>query len=625
MWADNETDIDLLGFDYLVDSLELVLTDDTLYPITVGVLGDWGSGKTSLMDMAARHIGRSKEYLCVGFSPWRFESYDDVKTALMATVLRAVEHRISENTQAAIAAGIDVDDEQLERVRERLSRLWVRVRGFVPKAAGPLIDLGAGALGAPPVLGQLAAGALETAMQTPEPDSQREGGAAPPSGESAPEYTSAAAFRTDFRQLVNEIDGLKAVIVFVDDLDRCLPPTIIETFEAIRLFLHAPKTAYVLAAHPAIIEAAVAHRYEGNREGDANLGRDYLEKIVQLPIAVPALSEPEVVSYINLLFAQRHLGDDDFAKIRAAAQRVRESNQVSVAMNYGLAKEALGRELDPELQKEFGLANSIGPTLAQGLKGNPRQIKRFLNALTLRLRTAAKRGVDLDPAVLAKLMVLEYLHGAEFQRLFEWQLAQDGRPAELTSAEAIVRDGVEADGMAEGARQWATQTAIQQWVAVDPPLADVVLGRYFFFSREGLSPAAPAARLTGEQQELLARLQTTVGALRQAAVDQSVALDAITRNPVFDALLVSAVRDPNSPALRSAFEIAQRIPELVVAFASALDSIPPARVPGALPLQIKATFGELPPEIETVFLKWQDGGKAALKKAAARALKDGAS
>ena len=49
MWADNETRIDLLGFDFLVDELLVILRDRRLLPVTVGVAGDWGSGKTSLI------------------------------------------------------------------------------------------------------------------------------------------------------------------------------------------------------------------------------------------------------------------------------------------------------------------------------------------------------------------------------------------------------------------------------------------------------------------------------------------------------------------------------------------------------------------------------------------------
>lgn len=67
---------------------------------------------------------------------------------------------------------------------------------------------------------------------------------APLIGEDADEAvpsTSIGEFREECSQLMTELTDLRALVVFVDDLDRCLPPTVVATFEAIRLFLHAPK------------------------------------------------------------------------------------------------------------------------------------------------------------------------------------------------------------------------------------------------------------------------------------------------------------------------------------------------------------------------------------------------
>src|SRR6185437_1487190 len=103
----------------------------------------------------------------------------------------------------------------------------------------------------------------------------------------------------------------------------------------------------------------------------------------------------------------------------------RAQNQLAVALNHGIAEEALGTISD-DLEVHFELARRIAPQLAQGLRGNPREIKRFLNTLLLRLETASKRDITLQPDVLAKLMILEERHLKDFKQLFEWQLEGDG-------------------------------------------------------------------------------------------------------------------------------------------------------------------------------------------------------
>lgn len=61
-----------------------------------------------------------------------------------------------------------------------------------------------------------------------------------------------------------------------------------------------------------------------------------------------------------------------------------------------------------KLADNLGLAQRIAPLLAAGLNGNPRQCKRFLNALVMRVEMAKTRKVELQQRVLAKLMLLEY-------------------------------------------------------------------------------------------------------------------------------------------------------------------------------------------------------------------------
>ena len=111
---------------------------------------------------------------------------------------------------------------------------------------------------------------------------------------------------------------ISRLVVFVDDLDRCLPDTIIETLEAIKLFLFVKGTAFVLAADERLVQYAVRQRFPELPGTETEVGRDYLEKLIQIPLRIPPLSGPEIESYINILFAQLRLEPDQFTQACAA-------------------------------------------------------------------------------------------------------------------------------------------------------------------------------------------------------------------------------------------------------------------------------------------------------------------
>jgi hypothetical protein len=582
VWADNETAVDLLGFDYLVDALVVVLTEPRLLPVTVGVSGDWGSGKSSLMAMARARLEDGEDqgpYVCVSFSPWRFESYEDVKAALMTAVLDALRARVG------------ADDSRLQRLTKSVSA-FARLRARWLGRAAPAVGGATAAMTGAPVEAGIAAGAAAGSLVTGETTEDAE-----------TEVASIAEFHQRFAELMDELEDVSALVVFVDDLDRCLPPTIVDIFEAIRLFLHVPKTAYVIGAHHRIVEAAIDSRYTANRQGDESLGRDYLEKMLQVTITIPPLAEPDVETFINLLLAELHTDGDQLDLLRAEARRQRERDLLAVAMNYGIAAHVLDQPPDG-LEEAFGLGLRIAPILARGLRGNPRQVKRFLNNLRLRQRIVELRHVDLDPGVLAKLTVLEELHGADFDRLFRWQLAQEGQPVELAHAEALVRDGKAPKEMSAEVRSWAEQDHIDAWLKLDPDLAGVPLGRYFYFFRDRLSPAAPAARLPVGLQELLAELQLSVAAQRRMAVEKAVALDPADLGALFDALLVRVAREPGGPPMDSAIELAARAEALVDRLAATLTGLTPSSVPPAVPLKLVRRFEDHFPSINQVLDRW---------------------
>jgi hypothetical protein len=636
MWHDNDTDTDLLGFDQLVDAgVELVKTE-ALLPLTIGVFGDWGSGKSSLMKMMHQRLAAEPGYVCVTFSPWQHEDYTDVKASLMVAVMTALRDRRSLWDKLE-----DIGSEQArglwEKLRDRIN--WFRAAGFLAKGVSAVAVSTGGDLSAVP----LAIGSLGDLAQTlkaedvgkvvervEEASRQVLAGGANPGPE--PVEQGINEFRADFAALLDELD-IQALVVFIDDLDRCLPPNIVDTFEAIRLFLAVPKTAFVIGADERIVRHAIATRYPELPDQAVNIGRDYLEKIVQIPLRIPPLTPPEMETYLNLLGCQVYLPTEtDYDALVAVAQQNRRAQVtplLDVAMNYGIAQTHLAAVPAP-LQEYMGLINRIAPTLCGGLEGNPRQTKRFMNTLLLRQRLATARAIDLEASVLAKLMLLEYFHEPFFREMLQWHANPGGTEARLEQLEPEVAGtrGEDAPALSPTLRTWISDERVRQWLLLEPPLANVDLAPYFHFSRDRvLASTSPARRLSQPLQELLGKLLGGSEAIRQLGLKEANTLGLEEFRPLYDHLLERFVRDPrmlDSKLGPLVVGIAEQRRQLVPALAKALASAPTTNIQSALPMQIVSTFGGvegLPSDLRPVVEVWANQSEAPpLAGSAKRAL-----
>ena len=105
MWSDNETTQDLLGYQVHADLLKKIILNDAMLPISIGVFGNWGSGKSSLMLLLQQSLqewekSQQNEYhriiLQVYFNSWQFESYDSTKLTMIESILEALDKDINE-------------------------------------------------------------------------------------------------------------------------------------------------------------------------------------------------------------------------------------------------------------------------------------------------------------------------------------------------------------------------------------------------------------------------------------------------------------------------------------------------------------------------------------------------
>ncbi|MGI4741281.1 MAG: KAP family P-loop NTPase fold protein [Janthinobacterium lividum] len=498
MWADNETTTDLLGFSIHTDLIKSVILESALLPVTIGVYGNWGGGKTSVLKMLQRDLDPARHeegspahdqlsrVACLYFNGWLFEGYDDAKAALLSSILVELgsHQRFGPKIQA-------------KALRLIKSVNWMRVArlGLKEVALPALLATATGGASLLPSVVANLGGLVGLGKKSKDDKEDKEIKWDELFGDNAKEEGSAdvRTFREDFAKLISECE-IDALVILIDDLDRCSPQRIVDNLEAIKLFLSVDKTAFVIGADPRIVQHAVRTVY-GNAtgsletEGYADWVTEYLEKVIQVPYHLPWLSPSEVETYISLLFCQQHLAPEAYTSLCLTFNERRAQDRYSV-FGYAAIKELI-KPLPEALTQSLAFTSDASTLLTEGLKGNPRQVKRFLNALMLRKKFAAvARMTHLKDEVLVKLMLLEYAHPRLHKELYDWQSQSTGRPPQLLALQkALAKEpfGADAEARVRGiAENWAG-LRLRRWVLMEPQLADVDLRDYFWISRDRLA------------------------------------------------------------------------------------------------------------------------------------------
>ncbi|MBE9593553.1 MAG: hypothetical protein IMF19_08735, partial [Proteobacteria bacterium] len=285
-------------------------------PITIGVYGAWGSGKTSLMRMTQDILeGNIKT---VWFDAWKFDKTYDLRVALIHAILRKMK-----------------DDKSISpTLKEEVGKLLKRVNwlGLGKAALSSFFPLLAISQGKEPL--------LKNQEKMP--------------GET---LELIGDFEEKFEELTKEYVGDEGrMVVFIDDLDRCISEKTIDILEAIKLFLNVPLSVFVIGADKKRIEEGIIEKYGEKSEGWAG---NYLEKIVQIPFPLLPLRK-EVIT-------------EQFIQ---------------------------GLNISAEIKKYAPILAEVGD--------NPRRIKRLLNSFEVKRILAEKRELEVEENVMAKLVVIEF-------------------------------------------------------------------------------------------------------------------------------------------------------------------------------------------------------------------------
>ncbi len=489
MWSDKETLYDFLGYNTYVEVLADICTQSNLAPLTLGIFGAWGSGKTSLMHMLQARLNAHAQadgVKTLWFNAWRYEGRDEAQSALIH----------------AIIAKLEEDKTLGQDVLDTLKQL---------KSSANVLKL---------------AKAITKSAVTLSPDVDGFFSAF----EKQNDKVSDTIERFD-KQFANVLRQAKIshLVVFIDDLDRCSNEKVIETFETIKLFLNTPACTFVIGADADKIEDAVGEVY---KVADDNRKRDFLEKIVQLPFVIPEQKIDDVVCYVGMLILADYLPEaswDELVKSRAAfltsSDGIEKALRAWPSQNRALFSEIA--TVEAELAEIFPYVRN----LFHALRGNPRQIKRFLNILALRRRLAKANNLVTHLQLLIKLAVLEYAWKDFFKNIVETVDPLTGS-CELFEAITQAAEGAADDTAGKLVADTLAQPALVHYLNREPILKSTDdLRPYLFLAQTSLAKEKPEpvasldeqARLTARNIGSDDRMRSRASARQAAAQDSETA------------------------------------------------------------------------------------------------------
>lgn len=588
MWSDIETDKDLLGFSVHANLIKDVVTNVKNLPITIGLYGDWGSGKSSVLKILEKELEEDKDSIVIYFDGWTFESFDDAKLALIQGIVDELEK--SEKFKEKVKDKVEDIVNAFSKLKRSIN--WMRILKVTAKSAIPVLSASmTGGLSVIPMLisafqehkndladiltGDKAEDFLKDIIGSDKEDKK---------------YAAVREFRNDFSDLIKK-SKYEKVIILIDDLDRCLPRHIIENLEAIKLFLNVPGTAFVIAADEYIVSNAIKSEYQSlikaseQDRGGHNIGEAYMEKFIQLPYRLPSLSNKEVETFVNLLFCQSELSQDTFDVVQKDFIEFTKTSKFEI-YSWDRINTILSGGCYGNLQTTIGFMSRFSNIISVALRRNPRLIKRFLNAYEVRNTLLKASGIDSQDNrfALLKLMLLEYKHEKLFNELCEWVFNQPTTPSELILMEKAIAG--EKTGKYPENNEWE-QTDVKTLLGINPLFSSVNLKELFWVSRDKLSDIIGGTSLySAKVKDVFKRAYNynSDSILKKICVDEIAQLSADDSHDFFEQLDEMIITKPNEKNGYNVyfFCIENNIEGAYAKFVGILDRIDVQKIPFSL-------------------------------------------
>ena len=218
-------------------------------PMTIAVQGDWGCGKTSMMNMVRQYLKRSESVIDIWFNTWQFSQFsmdDKLVITFLQYLVKVLTEQLPEGSEAKKAIG--------SKLFPIMKTIAVGMtKHFAGSDIGDMVD---------GVIGETENKKLGLAEEIFE-------------------------LKKSFQDLIQKISvtSNKRVVVFIDDLDRLQPVRAVELLEVLKLFLDCDNCVFVMAIDTSVVFQGIREKYGKDMSNEK--AQSFFDKMIQLPFKMP--------------------------------------------------------------------------------------------------------------------------------------------------------------------------------------------------------------------------------------------------------------------------------------------------------------------------------------------------
>ena len=420
--SDQPTDVDSLGFEpYTTAIAEFLGHGDTRPPLTMSIEGEWGSGKSSFMMQLEKKVV-IKGGLIVKFSPWRHEEEKSVWAAFALEFIRQLSVKLKwcDRCKANV---------KLIWARFSLKNGWFDVLKFVSLLGAWVFgvitvilmfmlkweflpNLGASVtlklvsiFGVVYFAGWVLKRLKEMFGNPFDLDLKKY--------MSTPDYVGRISFveqfHKDFKKVVEVYAGKRKVYVFIDDVDRCMPPKAADLMQAVNLMISDnPRLIFIIGMarekvaaglavkHEKLLPYITSQRTDTNHSSGLGYGYSFIEKFIQLPFNIPRPTETDIENLMDNI-SETHQVDrvesPSGKQIDGADKTVGVKQNIEEDLEEEKVREQRRETLRLKLAGDSPKIREIVLMVAPVFDYNPRRVKQFINLFRLRVYIASETGL----------------------------------------------------------------------------------------------------------------------------------------------------------------------------------------------------------------------------------------